>query len=305
LNVPLMPAMKLLRASPSVKSYFKDGAFTTFLRTPYAIRHVNYYVHYDWAWWRTMGKTFGNFQLDGGCSGTRVLEPCSVETPSLPLDGRYHDGPFRCDDGNPTGRACRGFIEVTYTSDGVTPYRVNFFSNFQTQTDPPYVIVDHNTSADGEELLRQTHERLLALHKDELQSSGIYSEVAALKPTMALLSLWDQRAVGFGAGTHVMGQGSTPGGAYAPGAAAGTVPAKTVEPFKDLDLFIANEAYHASDFAEGSLEMAENIVHKHMGAAAPEWMAPTTYAQIMFGPPEHSSNQSWPSASTNHHVYIV
>lgn len=61
-------------------------------------------------------------------------------------------------------------------------------------------------------------------------------------PDSALLSMWDPRSPGFGAGTHGMGFGKTPGGAYAPGAAAGTVAAKAIKPMKSLDLYIANEA---------------------------------------------------------------
>jgi hypothetical protein len=143
LNTPLLPTLRIVRSSPSLKPHFEHGAFPAFLRVPHAWRHVKLYVHYDWAWWRTLGLTSGDFHLygptpeDGGrwdgqpdCGeqgGGRLgpLQTCSADT--LPLEGRYHDGHVRCDDGNATGLRCRGFIEATYTSDGVHPPNVTFF----------------------------------------------------------------------------------------------------------------------------------------------------------------------------------
>jgi N-acetylneuraminate lyase len=80
-----------------------------------------------------------------------------------------------------------------------------------------------------------------------------------------------------------------PGGKYAPGAEAGTVPAKTIRPFPTLKLYIANEAFHPADWGEGSLEMAENVVHKFFGVAPPSWIAAPTYRAILFGPPDAPS----------------
>ena len=79
------------------------------------------------AWWRSIGKVSGYFKLYGptpgddgkwdgtpGCQAPRgPLQMCSSDT--LPLEGRWHDGHVKCDDGNATGDNCRGFIEATYT----------------------------------------------------------------------------------------------------------------------------------------------------------------------------------------------
>jgi hypothetical protein len=35
---------------------------------------------------------------------------------------------------------------------------------------------------------------------------------------------------------------------------------------------MANEAFHSSDWAEGALELAENVVAGHLGAQKPEWV---------------------------------
>ena len=151
---------------------------------------------------------------------------------------------------------------------------------------PPFVHVDRSSSADGEELLSQVHERLITKHTAELKASGLYDRAVMELPTNALLSMWDPKSPGFGAGTHGMNSAMIPGGAYAAGGAAGTVPAKSIKPFKSLDLFIANEAFHPADWGEGSLEMAENVVAKFFGVAPPSWMASDTYQHIMFGPPD-------------------
>ena len=151
---------------------------------------------------------------------------------------------------------------------------------------PPFVHVDRNSTADGEELLSQVHERLITYHAGELKAAGLYEKALAQIPTDALLSMWDPKSPGFGAGTHGMNAAMIPGGAYAAGAAAGTVPAKSIKPFKTLDLFIANEAFHPADWGEGALEMAENIAHKFWGVAPPDWMSPVTYNHIMFGAPD-------------------
>ena len=132
----------------------------------------------------------------------------------------------------------------------------------------------------------QVHERLITYHAAQLKAAGLYDRALAQLPTNALLSMWDPKSPGFGAGTHGMNAAMIPGGKYAAGGAAGTVPAKSIKPFPSLDLFIANEAFHPADWGEGSLEMAENIAHKFFGVAPPSWMHPQTYKAIMFGAPD-------------------
>ena len=83
-----------------------------------------------------------------------------------------------------------------------------------------------------------------------------------------------------------MNKALIPGGPYAAGGPAGTVPAKAIKPFPTLDLFIANEAFHPADWGEGALEMAENIAHKFFGVKPPSWIHPQTYNAMMFGAPD-------------------
>ena len=181
LNTPLLPALRIVRNSPSLKAHFEGGKFPAFLHVPHAYRHVKLYVHYDWAWWRQLGLTSGDFSLYGPTPGNNVLAPCSSDT--LPLQGRYHDGHVRCDDGNATGSQCRGFIEATYTSDGVHSSNVTFFEYYQSNSDPPFVHVDRTSSSDGEELLAMVHERLTTQHEAELRAAGLYDKALAAVPT--------------------------------------------------------------------------------------------------------------------------
>lgn len=313
LNTPLLPTLRILRSSPTLKAHYPGGQYPAFLRVPHAWRHVKLYLHYDHAWWRSLGLTSGYFHMygptpddggawDGQCPSldTGALMPCSSDT--LPLEGRYHDGHVRCDDGKPTGDNCRGFIEATYTSDGVHSSNVTFFEYYQVNTDPPYVIVDRNTSSDGEYLLQQAHERMVTYHHDQLIGAGLYDKVHSEPPSHAVLSMWDPKSPGFGAGTHGMNSAKIPGGKYAPGAAAGTVPAKSIKPFPTLSMYIANEAFHPADWGEGSLEMAENIVHRYFGVTAPTWIRPDTYAEIMFGGADGPPAPPTPTPPTPHGV---
>ena len=71
----------------------------------------------------------------------------------------------------------------------------------QANSDPPYTNIDRTSTADGEDLLDQVHYQLLAYHKDMLVAAGLYDKAAAQVPTNALLSMWDPKSPGFGAGT--------------------------------------------------------------------------------------------------------
>lgn len=64
-------------------------------------------------------------------------------------------------------------------SDGVHASNVTFFEYYQSNTDPPFVHVNRNSSADGEELLNQVHERLITYHMDELKAAGLYDKALA------------------------------------------------------------------------------------------------------------------------------
>lgn len=302
LNTPLMPTARIVRNSPTLKAHFVGGKYPDFLRTPFPYRHIKFYVHYNWAWWRQLGLTHGDFSyylpdesdpvdsFDNRGSAemcnagtTRPLMSCSSDT--MPLEGRYHDGDFRCDDGVLNGTKCRGFIEATYTSDGVHPSNVTYFYTRQTAYDPsPFIHVDAESSSDGGELLARVHARLIAKHKPLLAKSGLLAKANATLPTNAVLSMWDPRSPGFGAGTHGMQTSSVFGGVYGPGAAKGSVPDLTYHPFKTLPtLYIANEAFHPADWGEGSLEMAENAAAHSFNVPRPDWLGVEDYKLVTFG----------------------
>ena len=193
LAIPLLPLHRVLRRSVGLKQYFNNRTYPSFLRVPFANRHIKLYVHYEWAWWRQLGLTSGVFSSygpnaagawDGACtSGSPPLigAPCSSDT--LPLEGRYHDGDVRCDDGNQTGAQCRGFLEATYTSDGVHYPNVTFFELFEVDTDPPVQEINPATSSDAEYLLGLVHERLVAYHAEKLSAAKLTTRVLAEKPS--------------------------------------------------------------------------------------------------------------------------
>ena len=135
LNTPLLPTLRIVRDSPSLKVHFEGGKFPAFLRVPHAWRHVKLYVHYDWAWWRTLGHTSGYFKLYGptpgdgdgkwdgipGCESPQgPLEMCSSDT--LPLEGRYRECRTPPHPSKPplTPRVCCGRSDQTTGTCAVT-----------------------------------------------------------------------------------------------------------------------------------------------------------------------------------------
>ena len=108
LNLPVLPLNKLMHASPTLRPHLQQSPFGgAFLRVPHGWRLFKLLLHYDWAWWRTLGLLDGEFS-SGTCSSSHASCPLCTCDQVLPLQGRYHDAHVICDDGNETGTNCRG-----------------------------------------------------------------------------------------------------------------------------------------------------------------------------------------------------
>ena len=99
------------------------------LYMPLATTACKWYVHYEDAWWRTLGLSTGNFQAG------------APNTLSLPLNGRYHDGHSRC---RPDG-SCYGFLLAVY-SMSATRSQCSFFEEYQLMDDPPVTVFTPETA---------------------------------------------------------------------------------------------------------------------------------------------------------------
>jgi hypothetical protein len=292
LNLPVLPLSKLVHASPSLRPHLDRSDFSgAFLRVPHGYRLFKLLLHYDWAWWRVLGLLDGHF-TSGECAGAEC-PLCSCDQ-VLPLQGRYHDAHVICDDGNETGHNCRGFIQSVYTSDGSNAASVSAWEAWAAGgTSPPHQRFTNTSGGDSAWLLRAMHEAMLGAHSAPLAAAGLTAAARAALPSEAILLLWDPKTVGFGAATHGMlpgpilsGCGESEGPCHLQSARLGTntVTQLAAHPFKStgLKVAIANEAYHPSDWGEGSMQMAENILVREYKLARPEFVTAEFYATIPF-----------------------
>ena len=134
---------------------------------------------------------------------------------------------------------------------------------------------------------------MIAAHQAQLDSAGLMAAAVAALPSEAILLLWDPKTEGFGAATHGMtpgailsGCGSSEGPCHLQSARLGTntVTQLAAHPFKatGLRIALANEAYHPSDWGEGSMQMAENILVRDYKLGLPPFVAPEFYKTIPF-----------------------
>ncbi len=268
LNLPVLPLNKLVHSSPSLAPHLARSGFGgAFLRVPHGFRLFKLLLHYDWAWWRSLGLLDGTF-TSGECAGAGC-PLCSCPGQRLPLQGRYHDAHVICDDGNETGHNCRGYIQAVYTSDGSSAASVSAWETWAAGGfSPPHQTFTNTSGGDSAWLLRSVHESMIDVHRTQLDAAGLTAAAEAAPPSEAQLLLWNPKTEGFGAATHGMtpgpvlsGCGSSAGPCHLQSAQLGTntVTQLAAHPFNmtGLKVSIANEAYHPSDWGEGSMQMAE------------------------------------------------
>ena len=88
LNMPVYPLNKLMRASPSLQPHLDASAFGgAWLRVPHGFRLFKLLLHYDWAWWRSLGLLDGPFSANR-CGKDDAFCPLCTCDQSLPLAGR-------------------------------------------------------------------------------------------------------------------------------------------------------------------------------------------------------------------------
>lgn len=276
LNIPQQPLLQVLRVSPFLwasDSNWLDGTTPMDpLYVPTRSVDVKLYVYYEDAWWiNDLNLTTGMFEDDADTNAQHA-----------PLAGRYHDGDVRCDP------RCRGFLEAVYTNEARREAAIKFYENYQLYTGSPYSILDDSTM-DGRALLEKVHASLLRLHRSQLVAAGALERVEALHPSQIVLSVWDSKVKYFGAATHHMKNGTIP---------PRLVSVMSLKPFSGKQIYLANEAFGpVSGWAEGSLVMAENIVHQ-LGLDRPSWLSEDVYEKHVLFPPSGES-------ALSHHQHVV
>jgi len=285
LNLPQYPLMRVLAASVGLSS-LGDGATPPVLHAVTSYPLFKLYVHYADAWWRNdLGLTAGFFNNSAAWKPSNDADPRAIaecfaarQRPA-PLQGAYHDAHVKCDgpalaDGSPR---CRGYLQAAYYAE---QYAMRFYSQWRTARSGDSVTRLDAKRAHDAQLFELIHESLVELHADALRAAGALERVRAMRPDEAILSVWDSPVDGIEAGCHAFQELGLPT-AGSRGIPTARIPAEAVAPFSLAPrVFVANEAWGKLQcFAEGSLQMAENIAHAFFGAPPPAWIPEREYRE--------------------------
>jgi len=273
LALPQQPLLSILHSSSLLMTEVSRKGLAR-LRDLHHVRAsaaVKMYVLYEDAWWRNeLNLTSGNFNN----SAAPVNQTSGTAVPQFPpLSGRYHDGDVRCDP------RCRGFLQATYAFDDVS---VAFYRPYRPQTAEPYTVLGNSGDVVGSDLLDAIHKELVQLHEAALAKvPGALERTQALRPSLGVLTIWDEATVGFGGGIHDWmrdGRGGATCTSF--GECQQIMPPRLLQPFAPLPLFIAGEAFGARNgWIESALQMAENVLARHFGLTRPAWIDHDSYHQ--------------------------
>ncbi|KAJ1625260.1 hypothetical protein T492DRAFT_1040923 [Pavlovales sp. CCMP2436] len=285
LNLPQMPLLRVLALSSGL-SPLGDGAAPPLLSAVTAYPIFKLYVHYTDAWWRNvLGLTSGFFNNTAAYKVTEGASPIAVETcisarqHPAPLQGAYHDAHVRCDGSNDGSgrRQCRGYLQAAYTPD---LFATRYYSQWRTARSGDSVTHLDGKRARDAQLLEAVHEALVELHAEPLRAAGALERVRAMRPDSGVLSVWDSPVDGIETGCHCTQELALPGLASR-GIPKARLSAEALSPFSLAPrVFVANEAWgQLQCFAEGSLQMAENLAHAFFGLPRPAWIPEGEYQE--------------------------
>lgn len=287
LALPQQPLLKLLHSSPSVvvEGTRHPSSLDTY-RSLHRIRAspaVKLYVHYENAWWiNYLNLTSGEFNN----SAAPHEQTSATAVPQFPpLQGRYHDGDVRCTriQGGLI-QWCRGFLEATYAFDDVS---VAFYRPYRAGDGRPFTVIGGDpTDVTGTDFLEAVHQELVHFHAEVLTSYGVMETVSALRPSQAVLAIWDEAAQGFGGAIHDWfrdGRDTSTCSGFSD--CQQHMPPQLMQPLSPLPLYVAGEAFGARNgWMESALAMVENILHSFYNMTRPSWIDEDTYTTgVLYG----------------------
>ncbi|KAJ9453707.1 hypothetical protein DIPPA_04595 [Diplonema papillatum] len=230
-----------------------EGPSMTFtcLAATLSFEGAKVYASYKNAWWyNQLGLMDGNFT-------DAASDP--------PLQGRYNDGPVRCqigeaEDGTPVYSNdplafgdCSGALLVYYKF-GLAKYW------HELQVDPKNVLSIFLPETHAE-LINRTHETVMKFHVD----AGILTQeqADAIDYPEALY-----------AGAYSVANGWATAISYC--AREGEKITEFLQPNLDYPLYLANHDFtdvNKTGWATGGLVMAERVLHEYFGMACPPWLS--------------------------------
>lgn len=295
LNLPQTPLLRVLAHSTELMK--NEAQVPEALHAVVAFPLMKMYVHYHDAWWiNELGLRAGSFNNSDAWetpeSGHKGTCTNSAQLP-VPVQGSYHDGDVRCD--GPAGAECRGYLQAVYMYQ---PQAVRLYQQYHVMDDKGDSVqhLDSAKSPEDARILKRVHQALVEVHADALRAKGVLEKVKQNLPDSAVLSIWDQRATGLETGCHMpRALRTTPSTVFPDdeGVPEARLPIESLQPLAHSPgIFVANEAFGTLKcFAEGSLVMAENVLHSGFGVPRPSWIDADVYEQhIIF-------NTSTPTAA--------
>eukprot|EP00935_MAST-01C_sp_MAST-1C-sp1_P000756 g756.t1 len=222
------------------------------------------YIYYEDAWWANkLGLMEGNFNSNWG---------------RVPLAGRYHDGPLKCQTGVDTAGEpvfsgekvafgnCTGAMLVYYSSN--TPY---YRDLMRSDTQPLTVVTDQDTNSSAHAALKEIHDTLMDYHAAIFEEAGI-SAADIAEPKMLAVSNW------------ISGGEYTPGIGRFTGSADDRATMR--KPLPEYNVYVANQDYgFRSGWAVGGLAMSEKILQAEIGLAKPSWLNGSWYEEHILAVP--------------------
>jgi hypothetical protein len=123
-------------------------------------------------------------------------------------------------------------------------------------------------------LLADSHTQLMKYHASKNITFDMKTQMTL--PTQAVVAFWDPSVLFAGGAWH----SNKTVNASEPDEVE-----KTIKPFGDSELYVANEAYSTQlGWSEGSLVSAENLLLDYFGAEPAPWQRDVTAANLRFGP---------------------
>jgi len=200
------------------------------------------YLVYDDAWWFTkLGISSGNFELS---------DP--------PLRGSFRQSSISCQAGT-----CNGALLVYFGSNSS---EIDYYTNFVKDEHQTLTILPPENP-----LLSSLHNALLFLFSKSLMKMNI-SSISIEKPRLLFLAKWLCNDSYHPAVSLIEKEYQSD---------LALIQKAIMKPLSTINLFVVNQAWTGSIWAEDSLLMAESILNKFYALNRPSWLDQDYYNQTI------------------------
>jgi len=157
--------------------------------------------------------------------------------------------------------SCTGALLVFYSVS--SPAGVAFYSGYRGTPSEPLTLIKPGTDINGQ-LLTDMHTALMNSHRSELLAVGVDPDSIA-PPELGLISSWDQSFTDLYPGAYSLSSQNS------------QAPIYIIKPLPNYNIFIGNQAWSGSNWAEGTLVLTERVIYHHLHLTPPSWILPSYY----------------------------